>query len=64
MASVAENLNLTLRKQISAKIQRLPLRFFDRNKPGEVLSKVTNDLDRISEVMQTGCCDSSLPSPR
>ena len=54
MASVAENLNLTLRKQISAKIQRLPLRFFDRNKPGEVLSKVTNDLDRISEVMQTG----------
>ena len=54
MASVAENLNLTLRRQISAKIQRLPLRFFDRNKPGEVLSKVTNDLDRISEVMQTG----------
>lgn len=54
MASVAENLNLTLRKQISAKIHRLPLRFFDRNKPGEVLSKVTNDLDRISEVMQTG----------
>ncbi|MCH9274898.1 ABC transporter ATP-binding protein/permease [Bifidobacterium amazonense] len=54
MASVAENLNLSLRKQISAKIQRLPLRFFDRNKPGEVLSKVTNDLDRISEVMQTG----------
>lgn len=54
MASVAENLNLTLRKQVSAKIHRLPLRFFDRNKPGEVLSKVTNDLDRISEVMQTG----------
>ncbi|MBS6947383.1 MAG: ABC transporter ATP-binding protein [Bifidobacterium scardovii] len=54
MASVAENLNLTLRRQISGKIQRLPLRFFDRNKPGEVLSKVTNDLDRISEVMQTG----------
>lgn len=54
MASVAENLNLTLRRQIIGKIQRLPLRFFDRNKPGEVLSKVTNDLDRISEVMQTG----------
>jgi ATP-binding cassette, subfamily B, multidrug efflux pump len=54
MASVAENLNLTLRKQVSAKLQRLPLRFFDRNKPGEVLSRVTNDLDRISEVMQNG----------
>ncbi|KAB5608410.1 ABC transporter ATP-binding protein [Bifidobacterium jacchi] len=54
MASVAENLNLTLRKQISDKLHRLPLSYFDRNKPGEVLSKVTNDLDRISEVMQTG----------
>ena len=54
MASVAERLNLSLRKDISAKLQRLPLRFFDRNRPGEVLSRVTNDLDRISEVMQTG----------
>ncbi|MEE1296730.1 MAG: ABC transporter ATP-binding protein [Bifidobacterium sp.] len=54
MASVAENLNLTLRHRISAKLQRLPLRFFDANQPGEVLSKVTLDLDRISEVMQTG----------
>ncbi len=54
MASVAENLNLTLRKAIAAKLEKLPLSFFDRNQPGEVLSKVTNDLDRISEVMQTG----------
>lgn len=54
MASVAENLNLTLRKAIAAKLERLPLSFFDRNQPGEVLSRVTNDLDRISEVMQTG----------
>lgn len=54
MASVAERLNLTLREQISAKLQKLPLKFFDDNKPGEVLSKVTNDLDRISETMQTG----------
>lgn len=54
MASVAENLNLTLRKAIAAKLEKLPLSFFDRNQPGEVLSRVTNDLDRISEVMQTG----------
>ncbi|WP_206432066.1 ABC transporter ATP-binding protein [Bifidobacterium dolichotidis] len=54
MASVAEKLNLTLREQISAKLQKLPLSFFDGNQPGEVLSKVTNDLDRISETMQTG----------
>lgn len=54
MASVAENLNLTLRKAIAAKLEKLPLSFFDRNQSGEVLSRVTNDLDRISEVMQTG----------
>ncbi len=54
MASVAENLNLTLRKQISAKIQRLRCASSTAISQEEVLSKVTNDLDRISEVMQTG----------
>ena len=32
----------------------LPLSFFDSHKPGEVLSRATNDLDKMSEVMQTG----------
>lgn len=54
MASVAEKLILTLREQISVKIHKLPLKFFDDNKPGEVLSKVTSDLDKISETLQTG----------
>lgn len=54
MANVAENLVLNLRKQVSAKLNRLPLRFFDRNKAGEILSRVTSDLDKITEVMQTG----------
>ena len=54
MASVAEKLILTLREQISDKIHRLPLKFFDGNKPGEILSKVTSDLDKISETLQTG----------
>lgn len=54
MASVAEKLILTLRVQISEKLNKLPLRFFDRNKPGEILSRVTSDLDRVSETMQTG----------
>lgn len=54
MASVAENLILTLRRQISRKLNRLPLRFFDGNKPGEILSRVTNDLDKVSETLQTG----------
>lgn len=54
VASVAEKLNLTLREQISAKLGRLPLSWFDANRPGETLSRVTNDLDRISETMQNG----------
>lgn len=54
MANVAENLVLSLRKQISAKLNLLPLRFFDQNKPGEILSRVTNDLDKVSETLQTG----------
>lgn len=54
MANVAENLILTLRKQISHKLNKLPLCFFDSNKPGEILSRVTSDLDKVSEALQTG----------
>lgn len=54
MANVAEKLILTLRVQIARKMNRLPLKFFDGNKPGEILSRVTNDLDKVSETLQTG----------
>ncbi len=54
MSSVAEKLTLTLREQISDKMHKLPLKFYDDNKPGEILSRVTNDLDKVSETLQTG----------
>ena len=54
MANVAECLNLELRNQIACKLNRLPLRFFDQNKAGEILSRVTSDLDKIADVLQTG----------
>lgn len=54
MANVAEKLILTLREQISRKLNKLPLKFFDGNKPGEILSRVTSDLDKVSETLQTG----------
>lgn len=54
MASVADTLTLSLRRQIAVKLNLLPFRFFDQNKPGEILSKVTNDLDKITETLQTG----------
>ena len=54
MAGFAERLNLMLRNRIARKLNRLPLSFFDSRKPGEVVSRATNDLDKMSEVLQTG----------
>ena len=51
---MAETLTCSLRTEISCKLNRLPLRFFDRNKAGEILSRVTSDLDKVVEVLQTG----------
>lgn len=51
---MAETLTCSLRTEISCKLNRLPLRFFDRNKAGEILSRVTSDLDKVAEVPQTG----------
>ena len=54
MAGFAERLNLRLREQIGQKLNRLPLSYFDRHQPGEIISRATNDLDKISEALQTG----------
>ena len=54
MASVGEKLVLALRQQLSEKITRLPLRYYDNHSTGELLSRTTNDLDRVAEVLKTG----------
>lgn len=54
MASFAEKLNNQLRGEIAEKLHRLPLAFYDRRQVGEVMSRVTNDLDKMSEALQTG----------
>ncbi|OKK07982.1 multidrug ABC transporter ATP-binding protein [Streptomyces sp. CB03234] len=41
-----------LREDVQAKLERLPLSYFDRAKRGEVLSRATNDIDNISQTMQ------------
>ena len=41
-----------LRERIEAKINRLPLRYFDSVQRGELLSRVTNDVDNISQSLQ------------
>ena len=40
-----------LRREISQKIDRLPLRYFDTRTHGEVLSRVTNDVDTVSQTL-------------
>lgn len=54
MASFAEKLNLQLRGEISEKLNRLPLSYFDRQQPGAIMSRATNDLEKMSEALQTG----------
>ncbi|MDU3582890.1 ABC transporter ATP-binding protein [Clostridium butyricum] len=54
VSSVGENLTLSLRKDISKKINKLPLKYFDSHKKGDVMSRVTNDLEKVSLVMQVG----------
>jgi ATP-binding cassette, subfamily B, multidrug efflux pump len=47
MANVSAKLTYDLRKKIAAKINRLPFKYFDRHSYGDVLSRVTNDVDTI-----------------
>lgn len=54
MAGVGEKLVLALRKKMSDKITRLPLNYYDTHQTGNLLSRVTNDLDRVAEVLKTG----------
>ncbi|MDF2985179.1 MAG: ABC-type multidrug transport system, ATPase and permease component [Eubacterium sp.] len=51
MSGVAQKISYNLRKEISEKINRLPLRYFDKLTHGEVLSRVTNDVDTVSQTL-------------
>lgn len=54
MASFPEKLNLRLRKEVSDKMNKLPLSYFDKYQPGDILSKMTSDMDKMSEAIQSG----------
>ena len=49
---VVQHTILRMRSDVEDKINRLPLRFFDRQPRGELLSRVTNDLDNVSQSLQ------------
>ncbi|MBN1685501.1 MAG: ABC transporter ATP-binding protein [Spirochaetales bacterium] len=52
IAGVAQKTVYDLREAVSAKLTRLPLKFFDSRTHGEILSRVTNDIDLISTTLQ------------
>lgn len=51
MSNVSMKVTYNLRRDIQAKINRLPLRYFDKKNHGEVLSHITNDVDAISQSL-------------
>lgn len=51
MTGVSMKVSYGLRKEISQKINRMPLKYFDSTNQGEVLSRVTNDIDTLSQTL-------------
>lgn len=51
MSKVSMKVSYNLRKDISQKINRIPLRYFDGTNHGQVLSRVTNDVDTLSQTL-------------
>jgi ATP-binding cassette, subfamily B, multidrug efflux pump len=51
MSGVSMNITYRFRKDISQKINRMPLRYFDGTNHGEILSRVTNDVDTVSQTL-------------
>ncbi|QUO33546.1 ABC transporter ATP-binding protein [Faecalicatena sp. Marseille-Q4148] len=51
MTGVTQKLSYKMRREISEKIQRMPMNYFDTTTHGEVLSRVTNDVDTLSQSL-------------
>ena len=51
MTRVTQTVTFRMRQQLSEKINRLPLSYFDKQTYGEVLSRITNDIDTISQTL-------------
>ncbi len=52
MSSVSQRTTYQMRKEVDDKLGRLPLKFFDSRTHGEILSRMTNDIDTISQTLQ------------
>lgn len=56
-ATVTQNTARRLRRDIDQKLDRLPLRYFDRSTKGDILSRVTNDVDVISQTLSSSAAN-------
>jgi ATP-binding cassette subfamily B protein len=54
MAGLTQRVIFGLRRDVEAKLSRLPLRYFDSHPHGDVLSRVTNDIDNLTTTIQQG----------
>lgn len=54
MASFSEKIGLYLRTAVTEKFNKLPMSYFDTHQVGDILSRVTSDINRVSNVMLTG----------
>ncbi len=51
MAGVSVDITYNLRKNIATKINRMPLKYFDGTNHGEILSRITNDVDTVNQTL-------------
>lgn len=54
IAAVVQHAMMVVRNEISEKMNRLPMAYFDRQQQGNILSRITNDIDNISNTLQQG----------
>ncbi|MGD0565939.1 MAG: ABC transporter ATP-binding protein, partial [Candidatus Goldiibacteriota bacterium] len=54
LARTAQRTAYTMRRQLDEKLSKLPLKYFDTKTRGEIMSRVTNDVDNINNAMQQG----------
>lgn len=53
MSGVSQKLVLRIRKKVSDKLNCLPLQYYDTHKKGDILSRVTSDLEKVADTMQS-----------
>ena len=54
MAGVAQRTVFAMRRDVEGKLARLPLKYFDSHSHGDILSRVTNDIDNVTTTLQQG----------